>query len=43
MTWIIELSSSPAFNFAFSFATYAFIPIIGVIVILKVIKEGFRR
>jgi len=43
MGWVLEMTSSPAFNFTFSFSLFVFIPIVGVIIVLKVIKEGFRR
>lgn len=43
MGWVLEFSSSPAFNFTFTYTIFTFIPILGVIVGVKVIKEAFRR
>jgi len=43
MPWILELTSSPSFNFVFSFSTFTWIPIIGVVIGVKILKEAFRR
>ncbi|MGD9718164.1 MAG: hypothetical protein AB7U24_02900 [Sulfurimonadaceae bacterium] len=43
MDWILPLTSSPAFNFSFSFTALVWISIIGVVIGAKVLKEAFRR
>ncbi len=43
MDWILSISSSPAFNFGFSFTAVIWAWIIGAIVGVKLIKEAFRR
>ncbi len=43
MGWMLDLTSSPAFNFAFSFTAIIWAWIVGVIIAVKVLKEAFRR
>jgi len=43
MPWVLDMTSSPAFNFAFSFTAIVWSWIIGVIIGVKVLKEAFRR
>lgn len=43
MDWVLNLTSSPSFNFGFSFTTYVWITLIGVIIVIKIIKEAVRR
>ena len=43
MEWILDLSSSPAFNYSFSFTAIVWSVTIGVVIGAKLLKEAYRR
>lgn len=43
MDWVLPLTSSPAFNYTFSFTALVWASLIGVIIGVKILKEAFRR
>lgn len=43
MDWILEMTTSQSYNFVFTFGVFTFLPILGVIIGVKLLKEAFRR
>lgn len=43
MWWVLDFTTSPAFNFTFTYFTFVWFTLIGIIAAVKVIKEAFRR
>jgi len=43
MGWMLDLTSSPAFNFGFSFTAIVWAWMVGAIIGVKILKEAFRR
>ncbi len=41
--WVLNISTSPAFNFTFSYTIWIWFVLVGVIVGVKILKEAFRR
>ena len=43
MWWVLDLSTSPAFNFGFTYIAWIWLALIGVLIGAKILKEAFRR